>query len=144
MTSLRPARQRTNTQANRPINSNVNHQIQRVVALVPGIVKIFITCLRKLCNSVFEATKKFRKDRQLIYIESIRSNVNQLANIACKYSQCTADSLNDFICGIDAYLTNNPWPRLEKFVPFCGRGTQYLSFIRKHTVRRSKDNAPGH
>jgi len=102
------------------------------------------TLVRKLCNSVFEATKKFRKDRQLIYIKSIRCNVNQLANIACKYSQCTADSLNDFIGGIDAYLTNKPWPRLEKFAPFCGRGTQYLSFIRKHTVRRSEDDTPGH
>ena len=90
------------------------------------------TIVRKLCDNVFEATKKFRKDRQLMYIEAIRSDVTQLADIACQYSQETADSLNDFVRGLDAFISTKPWPLLEKFAAFCGRGTQYLSFIRRH------------
>jgi len=90
--------------------------------------------IRYLCDNVFEATKKFRIDRDLKYLEAIRADLSQLAEIVSSYSQKTADSLTDFICGVDAFLESKPWPELNSFAAFFGRGTQYLSFIRKHSA----------
>jgi 2-polyprenyl-3-methyl-5-hydroxy-6-metoxy-1,4-benzoquinol methylase len=88
--------------------------------------------IRGLCDNIFEATKKFRIDRDHKYLEAIRADLVQLAEVVSSYSQETADSLTDFVRGVDAFLEGKPWPELNSFVAFFGRGTQYLSFIRKH------------
>ena len=87
--------------------------------------------VRKLCDNVFEATKKFRRDRQLMYIVGIRNDITKLVGITRQYSPKTADSLDDFVRGLDAFISAKPWPKLERFAAFYGRGTQYLSFIRR-------------
>ena len=90
--------------------------------------------IREYCNNIFEVTKKFRLNRQRFYLEEIRGDLEGLAKKVCNYSRDTANALNDFIRGIDAFLADKPVPRLEKFFPFFGRGTQYLSFIRKNST----------
>ena len=87
--------------------------------------------IRELCDNIFESTKVFRRGRDEEHLMAIREDIVRLADIVCRYSQDTADSLLDFIYGIDAYVEGKPWPRLDKFAAFFGRGTQYLSFIRK-------------
>tara|TARA_B100000315_G_scaffold258844_1_gene312416 strand:- start:657 stop:1808 length:1152 start_codon:yes stop_codon:yes gene_type:complete len=94
-----------------------------------------ISTIWKLCDNVFEVAKEFRLDRQHKYLEVIKNDLTQLADLVDHYSQETASSLKDFNAAIDSFISAETWPRLDKFVPFFGRATQYLSLIRRGSAK---------
>lgn len=89
------------------------------------------TQIRNLCDAIFGLLKKFEVDRNVRYLEQLSKNLNDLSGIVKKFSPKTAVSLDDFIRAVEYYCGHKSLPELKEFVPFFGRGTQYLSFTRR-------------
>ena len=89
------------------------------------------TKIRSLCDAVFGLLKKFEVDRNMRYLEQLNKNLSDLSMIVKKFSSETAASLDDFIGASEHYCGHKSLPELKEFVPFFGRGTQYLSFTRR-------------
>jgi hypothetical protein len=95
-----------------------------------------ISTIWELCDNVFEVAKKYRLDRRHEYLEEIKKDLTQLANLIDQYSQETASSLKEFNAAIDSFISAKTWPKLDNFVSFFGRATQYLSLIRRVPAKK--------
>ncbi len=86
--------------------------------------------IRFLCDGIFVLMKKFEVNSDIRYLEELNENLKSLSKIVRKYSLETAASIEDFARAAGCYLSDKSFPELKEFVPFFGRGTQYLSFTR--------------
>lgn len=86
--------------------------------------------IRFLCDGIFALMKKIEVNCDMGYLEELNGNLKSLSGTVRKYSPETAASLEDFVAAMEHYLFDKSFPQLKEFVPFFGRGTQYLSFTK--------------
>jgi len=91
--------------------------------------------IRGLCDAVFGLLKKFEVNQSMSYLEELNENLENLCGIVKVYSPATAASIQNFTGAVEYYLLHKHFPELKEFVPFFGRGTQYLSFMRKGSIQ---------
>lgn len=84
-----------------------------------------------ICDSLFDAEKRFRTDRDVVMLVGIRGALAKLSTLVREFSSETASAIDNYSVAIDAYLDGGSLGNLRRFAPLFGRGQQYLSFIRR-------------
>lgn len=87
--------------------------------------------IHALCDAILNLLKRFEADGDTHYLKEFNEKLVSLSKIVEKYSPVTAASIQDFIRAMEYYLLYKRFPELKEFVPFFGRGAQYLSFTRR-------------
>jgi len=87
--------------------------------------------IRSLCDAVFMLFKKFEIDGDMGHLRGLNQHLKKLVRTVEEYSPQTAASIEDFTRAVEYYLEHKSFPKLQEFVPFWGRATQYLSFTRR-------------
>jgi SAM-dependent methyltransferase len=84
------------------------------------------------CRAVIDLERTFREIRDPILVEQIIEVCLTIGHIIRKFSDPTADSLDDFLKVLNAGVKEgiSP-PNFGRFSPWFGRGEQYLSFVRQ-------------
>ena len=84
-----------------------------------------------ICDSLFDAEKRLRVDRDVVVLVGIRGALTKLSNLVRQFSDETANAIDNYADGLDAFLDGGMLGSLKRFAPLFGRGQQYLSFIRR-------------
>jgi len=91
--------------------------------------------IAKLIKEFTETELRYENTGDDKLLNAIRTQLAELACIIGEFSPQTEASIKDFEHGLGTYLETGRMPSLTDFVPFFGRGQQYLSFIKKQTAK---------
>jgi SAM-dependent methyltransferase len=84
-----------------------------------------------LCERIFGLIVKYEQTRAAAVLDVLGSCLEELTGEVGRFSPETAGALHDFTQGFAAARATGSFGPMPAFVPFFGRGQQYLSFVRK-------------
>jgi ubiquinone/menaquinone biosynthesis C-methylase UbiE len=86
------------------------------------------------CDAAVGLSRSYEFDKNRDTLPKLVEASHRLSGLVRSFSPDTADGIDDFGTGLDAYLKTGVIPPLEKFGRFWGRGQQYLSLIRARVL----------
>ena len=86
--------------------------------------------LIQACEELFSAHLSLQSE-PAEKLPTLAPLIRETAGLARFFSPQTADSIDEFLRGMDHFQDAGIFPELPLFTPFFGRGQQYLSFVRR-------------